>query len=118
MKMNKIQISAVIKIPEGKAEEFKKSANECIKQVKEKDTGTLKYDWFLNSDQTKCEVREEYESSEAALQHMMNHGPLLQETFKEFPLERLAIYGDLSPQLQGMAKGLNANVYSFLSGLE
>ena len=116
--MSKIQISAVIKIPEGKIEEFKQSANECIKQVKQKDTGTLKYDWFINNDQTECEVREEYENSEAVLQHMMNHGPLLQETFKEFPLENLTVYGDVSQQLQGMAKGLNANIYSFLSGLE
>ena len=116
-KTNKIQISAIIKIPEGKLEEFKQNALECIKQVKEKDTRTLKYDWFLNSDQTECEVREEYKSSEAVIEHSTNLGPLLAKVFKDFPLESLTVYGDPSPQLIEMTKGLNAKVYNFFLGL-
>ena len=115
---SKIQVSANIKIPEGKLEEFKQNAIECIKQTKEKDTGTLKYDWFLSSDQTECEIREEYKSSEALIEHMMNHGELLTKVFKDFPLEHLTVYGDPSPQLLEMSKGFNAKLYSFFLGLE
>jgi hypothetical protein len=37
-------------------EEFKQHAAECLKHVKEKDTETIQYDWFLNSDKTECEI--------------------------------------------------------------
>ena len=70
--MSKIQVSAKIKIPRGKIIEFKEAAAEYIKQVKEKDTGTLQADWFLSSDGTECEIREAYEDSEAVLKHQSN----------------------------------------------
>ena len=59
----KLQLSARMKIREGKLDEFKRLAAVCISQVKENDPGTLQYDWFLNSDRTECEIREAYESS-------------------------------------------------------
>jgi quinol monooxygenase YgiN len=46
-------------------EEFKQQAAKCISIAKEKDPGTLQYDWFISSDKTECEIREAYESSEA-----------------------------------------------------
>ena len=49
----------------------------CMKSVKEKDTGTLQYDWFLDADQTECVVREHYKDSDAAMEHMGNLGDLL-----------------------------------------
>ena len=65
----KIQLSARMKIREGKLEGFKRQVAVCISYVKEKDPGTLQYDWFLNSDNTECEIREVYMSSEALLAH-------------------------------------------------
>ncbi|MHA2038593.1 MAG: putative quinol monooxygenase [Promethearchaeota archaeon] len=113
-KTSKLQISAIFKIPEGKIEEFKQQANECIKLSKEKDPGTLRYDWFISSDQSECEIREEYKDSEAVIQHMMNLGPILTKLSAEFPMESLTVYGDPSPQLLEMSKGFNAKLYSLL----
>ena len=53
----KLQLSARMKIREGKLDGFKRQAAVCISQVKEKDPGTLQYDWFLNNDKTECEIR-------------------------------------------------------------
>ena len=39
--MSKIQVSARMKIRDNKLEEFKRQANECIKQVREKDSGLI-----------------------------------------------------------------------------
>lgn len=113
-KSSKLQISATFKIPEGKLEEVKQMAKECIKLSREKDTGTLRYDWFISSDQTECEVREEYENSEAVAQHLMNLGATLTKLSTVAPMERVAVYGDPSPQLIEMTKGFNAKLYSFL----
>jgi quinol monooxygenase YgiN len=50
--MSRIQVSAKMKIIEGMLEEFKQQVAKCISAVKEKDPGTLQYDWFLSSDKT------------------------------------------------------------------
>jgi quinol monooxygenase YgiN len=57
MSMSKIQASAKIKIPNGKLEEYKELIAEYISQIKEKDTGTLQFDCFINDDKTECEIR-------------------------------------------------------------
>lgn len=85
-----------MKIRKGKLEGFKQQAAVCISQVKEKDPGTLQYDWFLNSDKTECEIREATDHS-------------------------AVIYGDPSPELMQNAtkmKGVGVKTYSSLRGLD
>ena len=40
--------------------------------TKEKDTHTLRYDWFLSLDGTACEVREAYTGPEGLIEHNRN----------------------------------------------
>ena len=68
-KMSIIQASAKLKISPGMLKEFKRQVAEYIKQVKDKDIGTLQADWFISSDKTECEIRESYARSESALAH-------------------------------------------------
>ncbi|VVB87978.1 Antibiotic biosynthesis monooxygenase [uncultured archaeon] len=121
--MNKLHVSARMKIREGKLEGFKQQAAEIIRQTKEKDTGTLQYDWFLSSDRTECEIREIYESSEALAEHKHNLRKPLKRLFEEFAYDHnVVVYGDPSPQLlEGariMMPDVEIKVYSFLQGLE
>ncbi len=48
----------------------------------------------------------------------MNLGEPLLKLLKAFPPERFTVYGDPSPQLKEMLKGVNGKVYSFFQGLE
>lgn len=48
----------------------------------EKDTATLRYDWFLSSDGTQCEVREAYTGPQALIAHRANVAPALQTLFE------------------------------------
>jgi quinol monooxygenase YgiN len=117
----KLQLSARIKIREGKLEGFKRQAVVCISQVKEKDPGTLQYDWFLNSDKTECEIREVYESSEAFLAHRANLREALTLLFEQYATDHSVVfYGDPSPELMQTADkmGVEVKTYSFLQGLE
>jgi quinol monooxygenase YgiN len=82
--MSKLEVSARMTIRNGKLEEFKRQAAECIKQTRDKDTKTLRYDWFLSSDQTECEIREVYESSEGLVEHRTHIGEALDKLFNEF----------------------------------
>jgi quinol monooxygenase YgiN len=118
----KLQVSARMKIREGKLEGFKRQAAVCISQAKENDPGTLQYDWFLNSDKTECEIREAYKSSEALLTHVANLREPLGMLFEQYATDHsVVIYGDPSPELMQYAAkmgGVGVKTYSFLQGLD
>jgi quinol monooxygenase YgiN len=117
-----LEVSAMMKVRKGKLEGFKKQAAEIIRLAKEKDTKTIRYDWFLSKDETECEVREVYESSEGLIEHRMHIAEALKKLFSEFAEgHAVKIYGKLSPQLQQMIdslKDVDVKQYSFLKGLE
>ncbi len=118
--MDKLQVSTSMKIRRHKLDEFKQVAAEMLSVTAERDTGTLQYDWFLNSDQTICIIRETYESSEALLEHIAH----LNDALGKRPLGLLAYahkaeaFGDPSPKLLEVTQGANVKWYSFLQGLK
>ncbi len=118
--MSKIQLSAKMKVRDGMIEGFKKQAAVCIKQVKERDLGTLQYDWFLSEDETECEIREAYESSHALLAHVSNLREPLGVLFEKYATDHsVVVYREPSVELLENAKtrGVDFRVYSFLQGL-
>ena len=120
--MSTLEVSARMTIRNGQLEGFKRQAAEIIKQTKEKDTKTLRNDWFLSGDKTECEVREAYDGSEGLIEHRMHIGEALNKLFSEFTDgHTVTIYGDPSPQLVEVAsahKDVDIKWYSFLRGLE
>ena len=114
--MKVLQVSARFRIHDGKLDEFKTQAQACIQSVREKDTGTMQYDWFFNSDETECVVRERYASSEAIIAHIGNLG----ETFGGLLATAdiaLEIYGEPSAELVAATEGLPTEVYGFFKGI-
>jgi quinol monooxygenase YgiN len=98
--MNRLDVTAHGTIREGKLEGFKRQAAEMIRQTKEKDTKTLRYDWFISSDGTEFEVLEAYVNSEGLMEHSMHIGEARNVLFSEFADDhRMKVYGDPSPQL-------------------
>jgi quinol monooxygenase YgiN len=101
-----IQVTARAAIHEGKLEEFNVLAAQCMRTVREQDSGTLQYDWFLNEAQTECVVRETYRDSEAVLEHIANLGAILAVCTWTFE-----VFGSPSPKLVEAAAGLRPTVY-------
>ena len=120
--MSKIEVSARMTVREGKLEGFKQQAAECIKETKEKDTKTLRYDWFISDDETECEIREAYASSQGLIEHRTHIGEALDKLFTEFAEDHaVTVYGEPSPLLVELAKRMppgSVKWYSFLQGLE
>src|SRR6266498_3097825 len=116
--MKNLEVSARMTVRKGKLEGFKLQAAECIRQTKEKDTKTLRYDWFLCADGTECEIREAYESAEGLVEHRMHVGDALNELFSESADNHtVTVYGESSPQLVEMAKRMpqgSVKWFSFL----
>ena len=66
-------------IHEGKTDDFMRLARRSMEITKERDTGTLQYDWFMNPDRTEFVLRERYRDSAAVLEHAANLGELMSE---------------------------------------
>jgi quinol monooxygenase YgiN len=72
--MSELLCIARLKIHHKKLDEFKHLAARCVELVRTKDTGTLQYELYFNSDKTECLVFERYRDSPALLDHHKNLG--------------------------------------------
>ena len=81
--------------------------------MKEKDHGTLQYDWFLNEDENECVVLERYRDSNAVMDHMANLGETMGQLFStgDFSAE---VFGTPSTELLNASEGLDVVVYNEL----
>ena len=82
--MAMLELSAHMTVRPGQLEGFKKQAAECIRITKEQDTRTLRYDWFLSSDGTECEVREAYSAPEGLIEHNSHILEARTKLFKDY----------------------------------
>ena len=114
--MNQLQVTATLKIHEGKLEDFKKLAAQCVVAVKENEPGTLQYDWFFNPEETECVVREIYTDSNAVFAHLSNIGVLLGQITQVADMS-LEVFGNPSEELRAATSGMNPKIYSFYQGL-
>lgn len=109
--MNRIEVTARLAIHDGKLEEFTHIAAECMESVRARDSGTLRYDWFFNSDHTACVVHEAYRDSAAALEHVVNLGASLGALLAVSDIE-LEVFGSPSAELVEATAALSPPVFS------
>jgi quinol monooxygenase YgiN len=118
MKNNRIHIRAEFTIEEGKIDEFKKLIQDMSRMVEANEPDTLDYEFYLNSDETRCVVRETYANSEAALTHATSIASqtILPKVFSVASIDRFDVYGNPSEELQKALTGLNAQTYNPVTG--
>jgi len=114
--MDHLQVTARLKIHEGKLSEFKELAAQCRVAVREREPGALQYDWFFNDDNTECVVRERYFDSGAVFAHLGNVGELLGKLLQVSDLS-VEVFGNPSGELRTAIAGMNPKIYSFFQGL-
>ena len=103
--MGHLELSAHMTVRPGCLEGFKKQAAECVRLTKEKDTRTLRYDWFLSTDGTECEVREAYTGPEGLIEHNRNIVEARNRLFQEYADNHfMTVYGEPTPQLLDLVK--------------
>ena len=89
--------------------------------TREKDTQTIRYDWFINADATECEVHEAYLSGQGLIEHNTHIVQARAILFEKYAYDhRMTAFGEVSPQLLELANKHAGGiaVYSFLQGLE
>jgi quinol monooxygenase YgiN len=119
--MSHLEVHAHVKIRPGQLEAFKAQAAEILRLVREQDTQTVRYDWFINDDGTECEVHEAYLSEKGLIEHTDHVVEARALLFEQYAADhRMSVYGEISPHLRELfnqhAGGVNT--YSFLQGLE
>jgi len=117
------EVTARVKIRDGELEGFKRQAAEMMRLTREKDTKTLRYDWFLSDDGSACEVREGYVDADGLLEHAHNVAEAREKLFQEYAYDHdMTLYGEPSPALAALigklAGVVQFNRYSLLQGLE
>ena len=117
------EVMARLKIRDGEFDGFMQQAAEMMRQTREKDTRTLRYDWFLRDDGTECEVREAYRDPDALIEHAHNVVEAREELFHHFAYDHeMTLYGEPSPALAALMEQLAGVVpfrrFSLMQGLE
>ena len=118
-----VEVLARLKIRDGELEGFKQQAAELMRQAREKDTKTLRYDWFLSDDGTECEVREGYVDADGLIEHARHVAEAREELFRDFAYDHdMTLYGEPSPALAELIERLAGVVqfrqFSLLQGLD
>ena len=118
--MSYLEISAHMTVRHGCLEGFKQQAAECIRITRERDTRTLRYDWFLSRDGTKCEVREAYTGPEGLIGHNQHILAARTELFAKYADNHfMTVYGEPHQPLLDLLKAHAAGHtwFTFLDGL-
>jgi quinol monooxygenase YgiN len=116
------EVTARLKINDGEMDGFKQQASEIMRQTREKDTKTLRYDWFLSADGAQCEVREGYVDADALLEHHHHIENAKAELFRDFAYDHdMTVYGEPSPALasamEAMAGAVKFTKFSLFQAL-
>ena len=116
--MAPLELSAHMSVRPGCLEGFKRQAAECIRITQEKDTHTLRYDWFLSLDGTECEVREAYTGPEGLIEHNRNILEARTALFKSYADNHfMTVYGEVSEPLLNLLKAHSVG-YKWFSSLD
>lgn len=119
--MPTLEVFAHLTVRPGQLEGFKKQAAECIRITKEKDTRTLRYDWFLTSDGTECEVHEAYNGPEGLIEHNSHILEARTKLFRDYADNHfMTLYGEASQPLLDLFKahGVGFKWFYLVQGLE
>jgi quinol monooxygenase YgiN len=112
---------AHLKIRPGQLEGFKAQAAEILRLARERDTQTLRYDWFIDEHAMECEVHELYRSEQGLFEHNQHIMEARELLFREYAYDhRMSAFGEISPQLRSLAEkhAGGISVFAFLQGLE
>ena len=119
--MGRLEVHAHLKIRPGQLEGFKAQAVEIMRLTQEKDTQTVRYDWFIDEDGTECEVHESYLSGEGLIEHNAHVREARAILFDRHAYDhQMTAFGEVSEELRELANKHAGGiaVYSFLQGLD
>jgi hypothetical protein len=116
------EVTARLEVRDGELDGFKQTATEIMRLTRERDTKTLRYDWFISEDGTDCEVREAYVDPDGLLEHHHHIAEPKAKLFRDFADgHHMTFYAEPSPALAEAIEhipGVEITQFSFFQGLD
>jgi quinol monooxygenase YgiN len=117
------EVTARMNIRDGEHDGFRRQAAEMMRQTRERDARTLRYDWFVASDGTTCEVRESYVEADGLLEHNDHVQEPRNRLFRDHAYGHdMTVYGEPSPALAELIERMAGHVrfhrFSLLQSLD
>ncbi len=115
--MSELKVFARMKIHDGKLEEFRELARQCMRSVRENDCGTLQYDWYFTPGSRECLVVERYADSDAVIDHMSNLGETMAMFFSVCDVS-IQVIGDPSEELMTYSEDVDVEVLEHFQSID
>lgn len=106
----RFQAMVRLKIHPGKTEQFKLIASDSISLAREKDSGTVRYDIFLNETETEAVVYEEFVDAAARLRHLTNLGENVAAMLEVVDMQA-DVWSHSDEALRASVKGFDVSFY-------
>ena len=115
---NQIIFAINADIVDVKAESFRSHLKEMVPAVKASEPNTIRYQYFLNSDDTKLTLIEVYPNSEAAVFHMTAFGvsPFAEEFLASINITSFVVAGNTSAELMEAVAPFTSDNRPFVQG--
>ena len=112
-----LEICSKFQIEPGRLDEFKSCAAAVLEVVKDKDPGTIRYDWFYDDANLQCLAMDSYRDADAMFAHMGNastpHARLL-----EIATTDTEFLGALSQRAYAAIAKYQPRIWTFHDGLK
>ncbi len=119
--MSHLELRAQMTIRPGQLDGFKTQAIELMRLTRELDTKTLRYDWYISPDGTRCEVHEAYENEQGLFEHNDHVKDARATLFRDYADgHHMTAYGEVSQQLFDLTRHHAGALehYTFLAGMQ
>ncbi|HKM50612.1 MAG TPA: hypothetical protein VJZ75_05480 [Candidatus Bathyarchaeia archaeon] len=114
-KGNQVQYVVELTISTGKVDAFKKLAQEAINVVIAK-SKVLGYQFYFNSDGSKCYLLEQYPDTEALLPHITSVQQIVQKVLSVSRVTRFEVFGNLNPEARNTLATFGAKNFEYWNG--
>lgn len=110
-----IQVALFFRINQGKVEEFKRLVADCAESARRRGATPMRYEIFLNVDESGCTIHEEYVDAASYLQ---NVGSLRDKMAAILELAEMQgqLWGDVLLEQRRLAEDLGLQVFVPLRG--
>ena len=107
-----------LKIHEGKADAFRKIADEMTNLTKA-ESGALGYEWYLSADGTHCRLVETYADQAAVMAHITGIAvrELLPQLLQVSTITSFGVYGDPGVQAAAALTAGGAELFQQIAGI-
>ncbi len=117
MSSETLRVIGEVIISADKMDAFKAAARNLAKTTADKDSGTIRYEWYLDEAKGACTAIEEYRDSAAFVSHMVNVESELATLMTVCEITSVRVFGDPGEEVRSVLEPFGATIVPQLFGV-